>query len=52
MKKIGFLTLLIIATVLFTIAFSAAAAGPKPLAAPVPAVAAPAASAPTASSYR
>ena len=29
MKKIGFLTLLILVTVLFTLAFSAAAAGPK-----------------------
>lgn len=36
MKKIGFLTLLIMATLLFTLAFPAAAAGPK---APVPAVA-------------
>ena len=40
MKKIGFLTLLITATVLFAVAFPAAAAGPKPPAAPV--VAAPA----------
>ena len=42
MKKIGFLTLLIMATLLFTLAFPAAAAGPKgatpiPAAAPVPA---------------
>ena len=29
MKKIGFLTLLIMATLLFTLAFPAAAAGPK-----------------------
>lgn len=36
MKKIGFLTLLIMATLLFTLAFPAAAAGPK---APAPAVA-------------
>jgi hypothetical protein len=46
MKKTGFLTLLIMATVLFTLAFPAAAAGPKapavpaPLVAPVPAPAA------------
>lgn len=38
MKKIGFLTLLIMATLVFTLAFPAAAAGPK--AAPVPAPAA------------
>jgi hypothetical protein len=37
MKKIGFLTLLIMATLLFTLAFPAAAAGPK---APAPPVAA------------
>jgi hypothetical protein len=42
MKKIGFLTLLITATLLFTLAFPAAAAGPKAPAAPVPAVAPPA----------
>ncbi len=30
MKKIGFLTLLMMATLLFTLAFTAAAAGPKP----------------------
>jgi len=30
MKKIGFLTLLMIATLLFTLAFTVAAAGPKP----------------------
>ena len=48
MKKLGFMTLLITATVLLTLAFSAAA-GPKPAAAPVPAVAAvPAAPAPVA----
>jgi len=38
MKKIGLLTLLVLATVLITLAFSAAAA-PKPAAVPVPAVA-------------
>jgi len=45
MKKLGFMTLLITATLLFTLAFSAAAAGPKapaaPVAAAVPAVPAP-----------
>jgi len=40
MKKIGLLTLLILATVLITLAFSAAAAGPKASLAPVPVVAA------------
>jgi hypothetical protein len=35
MKKISFLTLLIMATLLFAIAFPAAAAGPKAPAAPV-----------------
>ena len=40
MKKIGLLTLLIMAALLFTLAFTAAAAGPKVLAAPAPAVAA------------
>jgi len=35
MKKIGFLTLLIMATLLFTLAFSVAAATPKAPAAPV-----------------
>jgi len=40
MKKIGFMTLLIMATLLFTLAFSAAAAGPNAPAPPVPAVAA------------
>jgi hypothetical protein len=39
MKNIGFLTLLIMATLLFTLAFPAAAAGPK-AAAPAPVVAA------------
>ncbi len=37
MKKIGFLTLLVMATLLFTLAFPAAAAGPKVPAPPVPA---------------
>lgn len=46
MKKIGFLTLLILATVLITLAFSAAAAGPKAPAQPAAAAApAPAAAA-------
>jgi hypothetical protein len=36
MKKIGFLSLLIMATLLFTLAFPAAAAGPKAPAPPVP----------------
>jgi Skp family chaperone for outer membrane proteins len=40
MKTVGFLTLLIMATLLFTLAFSAAAAEPKLPAAPVPAAAA------------
>jgi len=40
LKKIGLLTLLIMATLLFTLAFTAAAAGPKAPAAPVPAAAA------------
>jgi hypothetical protein len=53
MKKLGFMTLLITATLLFSLAFSAAAAGPKPAAAPVPAVAAvPAAPAPVATPER
>ena len=48
MKKIGFLTLLMTATLLFTLAFPAAAAGPKAPAAPaVPAAAVPAAPAAT-----
>jgi hypothetical protein len=43
MKKIGFLTLLIMATLLLTLALPVGAAGPKAPAAPVPvAVAAPA----------
>lgn len=37
MKKIGFLTLLIMTTLLFTLVFPAAAAGPKAPAPPVPA---------------
>lgn len=40
MKKIGFLTLLIMATLLLILAFPAAAAGPQAPAPPVPAVAA------------
>jgi hypothetical protein len=51
MKKIGFVTLLITATLLFTLAFPAAAAGPKAPAAPVataPAVAPAAPAAPAA----
>jgi uncharacterized membrane protein len=40
LKKIGLLTLLILVTVLFTLVFTAAAAGPKASAAPVPAAAA------------
>src|ERR1700729_3723733 len=49
MKKIGFMTLLITASLLLTLAFPAAAAGPKaPVAPAVPAVvAAPAAAMPT-----
>ena len=43
MKKIGFLTLLIMATLLFAIAFPAAAAGPKAPAAPAAPAVAPAA---------
>ena len=39
MKKIGFLTLLIMATLLFTLAFPAAAAGPKAPVAPAAAAA-------------
>ena len=39
MKKIGFLTLLLMATLLFTLAFPAAAAGPKAPAVPVAAAA-------------
>ena len=48
MKKLGFMTLLITATLLFTLAFSAAAAGPKPAAAPPAAAAVPATPAPVA----
>jgi len=48
MKKIGFLTLLVMATLLFTLAFPAIAAGPKAPAAPVIAAAVPAAAAPAA----
>jgi hypothetical protein len=40
MKKIGFLTLLSMTALVFTLAFPAAAAGPKAPAPPVPAVAA------------
>jgi hypothetical protein len=47
MKKTGFLTLLMMATLLFSLAFPAAAAGPKPASpAPAAAPAAPAAAAP------
>jgi Skp family chaperone for outer membrane proteins len=46
MKKIGFMTMLITASLLFTLAFSAAAAAPRTPAAPV-AAAVPAAVAPT-----
>jgi len=42
-KKIGFLTLLMTATLLFTLAFPAVAAGPKAPAAPAAPAAAPAA---------
>ena len=52
MTKIGFLTLLITATVLLTLAFSAAAAGPKVPAAPVPVAAAPVAPSPAATPER
>lgn len=41
MKKIGFLTLLVLVTVLLTLAFSAAAGGSKASAASAPAVVAP-----------
>jgi len=37
MKNIGILSLLVVATLLFAVAFPAAAAGPKPPAPPVPA---------------
>jgi hypothetical protein len=40
MKRIGFLSLVILAMLLLTLAFSAAAAGPKAPAAPVPVAAA------------
>ena len=50
MNKIGFLTLLLMATLLFTLAFTAAAAGPKP--APAPVVAADPAPAPAATPER
>jgi len=40
MKKIGLLTLVVLATVIITLAISAAAAGPKAAAQPVPAAAA------------
>jgi len=40
LKKIGLSTLLILATLLFTLAFTAAAAGPNAPATPVPAAAA------------
>jgi hypothetical protein len=40
MKKIGFLTLLITATLLFTLSMSVSAAAPKAAATPVPVVAA------------
>jgi hypothetical protein len=40
MKKIGFLTIFITATLLLTLGFSVSAAGPKASAAPVPVVAA------------
>jgi hypothetical protein len=43
MKKIGLLTLLVLVTVLLTLAFSAAVGGTKASAAPAPAVVAPAA---------
>ena len=46
MNKIGVMGLLIVATLLFAIAFPAAAAGPKPPAPPVPAVPAVALAAP------
>jgi hypothetical protein len=52
MKKIAFMTLLITAALLFTLAFSAAAAGPKAPAAPVPVAAVPAAPSPAATPER
>jgi hypothetical protein len=48
MKKIGFLTLLIMATLVFTLGFPVAAAGPQPTAAPLPVAAAAPAPAPAA----
>ena len=51
MKKMGLATLLIVATVLFTLAFSAAA-GPKPAAARLPVAAAPAVPTPAATPER
>jgi hypothetical protein len=47
MKKIGFLTLLILATLLFSLAFTVAASGPKAPAAAAMATPAPAAAMPT-----
>jgi hypothetical protein len=47
MKKIGLLTLIIMVTLLLTLAFSAAAASPKAAATPAAAPASPAAAAPT-----
>jgi hypothetical protein len=52
MKKIGFLSLLVMATLLFTLAFPAAAASPKAPAVPVPAVAPVPAPAPVATPER
>jgi hypothetical protein len=52
MKKTSFMTLLITATVLLTLAFSAAAAGPKAPAAPAPVAAAPVAPTPAATPER
>ncbi|HTS34253.1 MAG TPA: hypothetical protein VMH04_01200 [Candidatus Solibacter sp.] len=52
MKKIGFLILLVMATLLFTLAFPAAAASPKAPVAPAPAVAPVPAPAPVATPER
>jgi len=52
MKKTAFMTLLITATLLLTLAFSAAAAGPKVPAAPAPVAAAPVAPTPAATPER
>jgi hypothetical protein len=52
MKKTAFMTLLITATLLLTLAFSAAAAGPKAPAAPAPVAAAPVAPTPAATPER